>query len=55
MTAPAISPTYNPDVCEHEPHEDCLVCVDCNCCKESLDCEDRCSDCGGHDCEEMGH
>jgi hypothetical protein len=37
--------------CEHAEGEDCMNCVDCGRCREDLDCQDRCGECGGHDCE----
>jgi hypothetical protein len=37
--------------CDHDSSEDCMNCTDCGRCSESLDCQDRCTDCGGHDCE----
>jgi len=33
--------------CEHEPHEDCMNCDVCGNCKEDLDSENICIDCGG--------
>jgi hypothetical protein len=44
-----ISPTYDPNKCEHEPYEDCLICTECGQCKESVDSNDVCTDCGGQD------
>lgn len=40
------------DAHAHGPHEDCLRCIDCGTCREDLDCQDRCPDCGGHDCNQ---
>ena len=37
------------ETCQHEPHEDCMHCVDCGKCREDLDSEDRCMGCGGVD------
>lgn len=36
-------------VCEHKPNEDCLICRICGECKESLDEDDVCTECGGKD------
>jgi len=35
--------------CQHKITEDCLVCIICGRCKEDLDSEDICIDCGGVD------
>jgi hypothetical protein len=33
--------------CDHESHEDCLICADCGRCSESLNDADECADCAG--------
>lgn len=40
---------YDPEICQHEPHEDCLHCRICGVCREDLDSDDVCPDCGGKD------
>lgn len=52
--AEPISEGYDPETCEHAPHEDCLNCMICGQCREDLDSEDVCMDCGGEDESEAG-
>ena len=33
--------------CEHGEHEDCMICSECHTCREDLDEDDVCMDCGG--------
>jgi hypothetical protein len=35
--------------CQHDEHEDCLICRECGQCREDLDSDDLCMDCGGKD------
>lgn len=37
--------------CEHDADEDCMNCTECGKCSESLDCQEYCRECGGHECE----
>jgi len=44
-------------MCEHESNEDCMFCCMCGQCREDLDSNDICMDCGGvdeneEDCED---
>ncbi|MFI5379019.1 MAG: hypothetical protein ACHRHE_06975 [Tepidisphaerales bacterium] len=41
--------TDETDECQHQKHEDCLICSCCGRCHESLDDDDLCRDCGGKD------
>lgn len=36
---------YDPQICQHAPHEDCLICCECGRCSESLDKDDVCAEC----------
>lgn len=36
-------------MCEHDRHEDCMVCIGCNKCREDLNSNDYCMECGGVD------
>jgi hypothetical protein len=35
--------------CAHKSNEDCLICAGCGACREDLDTEDFCGDCGSGD------
>jgi hypothetical protein len=35
--------------CKHDEHEACMVCTNCGHCREDLDSNDLCMDCGGID------
>jgi len=35
--------------CEHGEHEDCMICSECHTCREDLDEDDVCMDCGGQE------
>lgn len=37
--------------CEHDADEDHMNCTECGKCSESLDCQEYCRECGGHECE----
>ena len=39
--------------CQHQEHEDCLICTECGCCREDVDEDDVCMDCGGIDHNEV--
>ena len=38
-----------PPTCEHDSHEDCMNCTECGQCREDLDSNDLCKNCGGVD------
>ena len=44
-----IDPADPDDSCGHDDCEDCLICASCGRCREDLDSNDICMDCGGVD------